>query len=354
LTDLLQHYLDESASSHGEFAVIPLASSGNFRYLYGPPPTPAPPLSPASEPQTIAVGATLGNNGPLWRFSHDGNILAPGAGFEFAPDSFGAGTSFASPFLSMVAALWLTYPHACDFGDGQPPLNLDVAGDFVNAMFRSGGAYPLACAKSDDVLEVDIDIRPNNPHNIINFNSHGLVPVAIFSTHTFDARTVDPETVTLAGAPAVPEHHGWPLVIVRDVNHDGLRDIVLRFRISDLQLLPTDTEAVLEGETFAGVAIRGVDSVTIIPIRPPHPRSSHYPTFRWTSVTGAVCYFIQIDNNADFSSPLQEATVVDATVYNASRLNAGQYYWRVRVGGTCVDVPVGPWSESSRFDVRRS
>ncbi len=351
LTDLLQAYLAESATSDGEFAVIPVAASGNFRYLYGNPPTPAPPLSPASARETIAAGATLGNNGPLWRFSHDSNILAPGAGFEFAPDNFGAGTSFASPFLSMVAALWLTYPDACVFDGVRPPLNLDVAGDFVNAMFSFGGPYPLACAKSTDTPVVAIDIWPYNTRNVINQNSTGLVPVAIFSTNTFDARTVDPTTVTLAGAPAVPDQPGGPLTFFWDVNRDGLRDLVLKFRVQDMQLTPEDTEAVLEGETFAGVSIQGVDSVTVIPPSAPQLETAQYPTFRWSSVPSAVCYHIQIDNNADFSSPIQEATVVEATQYNASALPAGQYYWHVRLGGTCVNVPVSPWSQSSRFTV---
>lgn len=351
LSDLLQEYMDESAASNGEFAVIPVAASGNFRYLYGNPPNPAPPLSPASLRQTIAVGATLGNDGQLWRFSHDANVLAPGAGFQFAPNSFGAGTSFASPFVSMVAALWLTYPDACEFDGVRPPLNLDIASDYENAVFRVGGTNPLACAKPADVFEVDIDIKPHNSHNIINMNVHGLVPVAIFSTSDFDARTVDPATVTLAGAPVVPEHHGWPLIFVLDVNRDGRKDIILKFRTQDLQLTAEDTEAVLEGETTTGLNIRGVDSVTVIPPRPPYPKPSHYPNFRWNAVSSAVCYLVQIDNNADFSSPVQEATVVEATEYNASALPAGQYYWRVRLGGTCVNAPVSEWSDSRGFIV---
>jgi hypothetical protein len=76
-----------------------------------------------------------------------------------------------------------------------------------------------------------------------------------------------------------------------------------------------------------------------------------YPTFTWRSVAGADCYQIQIDDNADFSSPIQDATVVGAVRYNADPLTKGQYHWRVRAGGTCVDVIASDWSESREFSV---
>lgn len=76
-----------------------------------------------------------------------------------------------------------------------------------------------------------------------------------------------------------------------------------------------------------------------------------YPAFTWSSVAGAECYQIQIDNNADFSSPIQEATVVGATQYNADPLADGQYYWRVRVGGNCLGVISNAWGRSCAFAV---
>ena len=48
--------------------------------------------------------------------------------------------------------------------------------------------------------EIAIDIKPGSFPNSINLGSNGVVPVAILSTDTFDASTVDPFTVTLAGA----------------------------------------------------------------------------------------------------------------------------------------------------------
>ena len=45
-----------------------------------------------------------------------------------------------------------------------------------------------------------VDIRPGSDDTTINLGSNGNIPVAIFSTDTFDATTVDLLTVTLADA----------------------------------------------------------------------------------------------------------------------------------------------------------
>jgi hypothetical protein len=48
------------------------------------------------------------------------------------------------------------------------------------------------------------------------------VPVAIFSTNTFDARDVDPLTVTVTGAGVAVRGKGSPMAAAEDVNGDGL------------------------------------------------------------------------------------------------------------------------------------
>jgi VCBS repeat-containing protein len=162
LTDLLNAYLQVSASTPTEFSVIPVASAGNFRPMLG-----SGPLSPAKLKQTIGVAASLGNFGPLWRFSQDGNVIAPGAGFKLSDQRYLAGTSFASPFVSMASALWLTYPDACVFDGTQPPLKSSATSKFGNAAFVPGGTSPLNCVRNfapvteNDSYNVDEDITLN-------------------------------------------------------------------------------------------------------------------------------------------------------------------------------------------------
>ncbi len=110
------------------------------------------------------------------------------------------------------------------------------------------------------VIPVLIDIKPGGFHNSINLKSKGKIPVAILSSPTFDATTVDWNTVVFAGAS--------PLLIGQkpeDVNGDGLLDIVLHFNIQDLSLQPSiDTEACLTGKTLDEQEFEGCDSISIV------------------------------------------------------------------------------------------
>ncbi|NIO21807.1 MAG: hypothetical protein GTN76_14030 [Candidatus Aenigmarchaeota archaeon] len=88
--------------------------------------------------------------------------------------------------------------------------------------------------------------------------------MAILSTEDFDATTVDPTTVTLAGAGVKLKGKGTPMAFFDDVNGDGLTDIIVHVDTAALELSSGDAEATLEGETFDGVRIRGVDTVRIV------------------------------------------------------------------------------------------
>lgn len=164
LRTLIRGYLERSYDEMVDgnpdtiFAVIPVASSGNFRHLFG-----ETPLKPSFYAENVAVGATLGDFGNQWVLSHSGNILAPGAGYPFEFDAagkisrIGAGTSFAGPFVGALSSLWLTYPSACVFGDGLPPLASFATNKFAEATARVGAPSPLACAKPV-VLKADLSI----------------------------------------------------------------------------------------------------------------------------------------------------------------------------------------------------
>ena len=73
--------------------------------------------------------------------------------------------------------------------------------------------------------------------------------------------------------------------------------------------------------------------------------SHHTPYLDWTKVTGcsAVHYQVQVDNNADFSSPVVKKTWVSYSYYHVTTsLLHGEYWWRVRA----VDASgnTSPWS----------
>jgi hypothetical protein len=116
-----------------------------------------------------------------------------------------------------------------------------------------------------DPRQTSIDIRPRKLPNTIRLRSKGTVKVGILSRDGFDATTVDPSTVTLAGAPPRTRRDGRVVTRLTDVDRDGSTDLLLRFRIPDLQLDAADTTAALLGTTVTGRSVRGVDSVLVIP-----------------------------------------------------------------------------------------
>ncbi len=139
--------------------------------------------------------------------------------------------------------------------------------------YRSDGTRPERISDHDfpvayfslPPITVQVDIKPGDSTNAINLGSNGNVPVAILSSAEFDAGTVDPATVTLAGASVRMRGRGALQVSVEDVNGDGLGDLVLHIPTSALQLAPGATEATLDGMTFSGMFVKGKDTVRIVP-----------------------------------------------------------------------------------------
>lgn len=135
--------------------------------------------------------------------------------------------------------------------------------DTINVDSESFTAY---CIFIGPVVskQVRIDIKPGSDPNSINLGSNGNVPVAIFSAADFDATTIDPLTVTLAGAAVKLKGKGTPMSSAEDIDGDGTLDLIVHVDTTALQLSLGDTEAVLEATTYDGMKIRGKDSIRVI------------------------------------------------------------------------------------------
>jgi len=91
-----------------------------------------------------------------------------------------------------------------------------------------------------------------------------VIPVAILSTPTFDATTVDPETVSLEGmAIKMVGKSDKLLAHIDDVNGDGLNDLVIQIQDQDGVFTSGDTMATLTGQLFDSTPIEGTDSICI-------------------------------------------------------------------------------------------
>ncbi len=97
----------------------------------------------------------------------------------------------------------------------------------------------------------------------INTRSHADIPVVIFSSPALDATQIDPSTLRFAGAPVDKDPHGHYRISTRDVNGDGLLDLIAHFRANELHLSAGDTQAVLDGRTFDNRVVHAVVSVQV-------------------------------------------------------------------------------------------
>ena len=138
----------------------------------------------------------------------------------------------------------------------------------ANARFTAKAAINLG-------LTVAIDIKPGSGTNPISMGSRGVVPVAIFSTATFDATKVLPGSVTLAGGTVNLKGKGKSIYqfSISDLNGDLKPDMLVHIDTTTMTLAPSMTSAVLEGiyvqdlgnGNTREVPIYGSDVVTIVP-----------------------------------------------------------------------------------------
>ena len=150
------------------------------------------------------------------------------------------------------------------------PINVGAADLRIGAREYSGhqcffnGVIDEARISDVPIVPVEIDIKPNSYPNSINLGSKGNVPVAIFSTDYFDATTIDPTKVTLAGATVRLKGKGTPMVSHEDINGDDLLDLIVHIDTQAFTMSYGDAVAILTGWAN-GVFVRGMDTVRIVP-----------------------------------------------------------------------------------------
>ncbi len=150
---------------------------------------------------------------------------------------------------------------AIDAADDAKAPAVDIDGDARPADGDGDGAA-VADMGADEApvagpLQVDIDIKPKDANNRVRLRSKS-VDVAVLTTATFDATSVDPTTVRFGPAAAGPTKDR-----VQDVDGDGDLDYRFWFRTADTGITRGDTEACLTGATTGGRAIAGCDAVNV-------------------------------------------------------------------------------------------
>jgi hypothetical protein len=111
---------------------------------------------------------------------------------------------------------------------------------------------------------VIIDVSPRDPGNVVNLTRGGTVTVAILTTDTFNAATVNPLSVCFGDADApsertCTEQHGTGHL--EDVNKDKRPDLLLHFDVAATGIDAADTSACLKARTIGGVGLYGCEPI---------------------------------------------------------------------------------------------
>ena len=128
-----------------------------------------------------------------------------------------------------------------------------------DASFADQGAAYLFTSAVEGPRRVAIDTKPSNPNNPVNPFNNGRLWVAILAEEEFDPLQVDVASVRFGPGNATTNS-----TRVRDVNHDGLPDLMLRFVIPELGVSCGMERLSLSGRTFAGDEIFGDDFIRTV------------------------------------------------------------------------------------------
>jgi hypothetical protein len=87
--------------------------------------------------------------------------------------------------------------------------------------------------------------------------------VAILSSAGFDATQVDTTSLTFGHTGVEPSMDSCRSDL-RDVNDDGLNDLVCRFVIREGGFISGDAQAILHGKTLSGTSFVGTAPVNVV------------------------------------------------------------------------------------------
>ena len=163
------------------------------------------------------------------------------------------------------------YMRPGDIAPGQPFVNFTVSViDSVPVVspefFDVNGINYGIRIVQDNVVAVNIDIKPGSDNNCINNNGNGVIPVAILGSETFSVDVIDPTTVQLESMPVKVAGKKMNLLAsIGDANGDPWDDLIVHIEDIDGVFSEGASMATLNGEMFDGTPIMGSDTICIVP-----------------------------------------------------------------------------------------
>jgi hypothetical protein len=104
---------------------------------------------------------------------------------------------------------------------------------------------------------VFIDVEPGSDRNEIELGDDDPVRVAVLTNTAFDAAQVNQASVHFAGAKGKEPK-------LRDVDHDGDKDLLLKFDGKQLKLQAGDTVGCLSATIIDGRGLSACDEIRVV------------------------------------------------------------------------------------------
>ena len=130
-----------------------------------------------------------------------------------------------------------------------------------------GAEVPIVPGETLTLLSIEIDIKPGSDPNCFNKNGHGVIPVAILGSGTFDVSDTDQDSLAFGGLMVRMRGNKGPMCGLEDTNGDGLSDLVCHFEDDASNWSMGSDTATITGRFLDvdGTLFTGTDSICVVP-----------------------------------------------------------------------------------------
>jgi len=120
-------------------------------------------------------------------------------------------------------------------------------------------------AVENQVLRVDIDIKPGGDPSCLNVDGRGVIPVAVLGSDSLDVSEIDPQSLLFSGLVTKVSGNNDPLCGAEDTNLDGFHDLVCHFVDDPDYWAPEESTATLTGNLWGGTEFEGSEAICARP-----------------------------------------------------------------------------------------
>ena len=191
---------------------------------------------------------------------------------------------------------------------------------------QSTPASQSVCAPAVAVYTLDLAALPGYSGTQVTLGASGH-PAGSTATFNTNPVTLDGSSMLTIGNTGSAAPGSYSIDVTGTGNDAGSTANTIPLALSLFDSAPGAT-------TLSSPADGAIDRPTVL-------------TFMWTAASGAQTYHLEVDDSADFSSPVIDAAGIAGTSYTnsgAPLLPATDYYWRVTADNVC-----GSGATSSEF-----